>query len=116
ITPPAAAALAGAGSVVVCLFILAPAGAVLAAGLLAAGIGVPLLAARAARRAARRLSSTLTDIMAGAAELHAYGAVEEALASVTADDRDLTKQENRNAAVSGLGTGLGSALAGLSLW
>ena len=39
-----------------CLFILAPAGAVLAAGLLAAGIGVPLLAARAARRAARRLA------------------------------------------------------------
>src|SRR5689334_23412319 len=51
ITPPAAAALAGAGSVVVCLFILAPAGAVLAAGLLAAGTGVPLLAARAAHRA-----------------------------------------------------------------
>jgi ATP-binding cassette subfamily C protein CydC len=123
ITPPAAAALAGAGSVVVCLFILAPAGAVLAAGLLAAGIGVPLLAARAARRAARRLApargrlaSTLTDMMAGAAELHAYGAVDEALVSLTAGDRDLTRQENRNAAVSGLGTGLGSAIAGLSLW
>jgi len=123
ITPPAAAALAGAGSVIVCLFILAPAGAVLAAGLLVAGIGVPLLAARTARRATRRLApargrlaSTLTDMIAGAAELHAYGAVDPALASVTADDRDLTRQENRNAAVSGLGTGLGSAIAGLSLW
>ena len=53
---------------------------------------------------------------AGAAELHAYGAVDPALASMTADDRDLTRQKNRNAAVSGLGTGLGSAIAGLSLW
>jgi ATP-binding cassette subfamily C protein CydC len=51
-------------------------------------------------------------MMAGAAELRAYGAVDPALASVTADDEDLTRQENRNAAVSGLGTGLGSAIAG----
>src|ERR1700758_2754427 len=42
IAPPAAAALVGAGAVVVCLVVLAPAGAVLAAGLLAAGVGVPI--------------------------------------------------------------------------
>src|SRR6185312_14491075 len=51
IAAPLAAAVVGAASVVACLLILAPAGAVLAAGLLVAGIGVPVLAARAARGA-----------------------------------------------------------------
>ena len=55
IAPPLAAAVVGAGAVVTCLLVLAPAGAVLAAGLLVAGIGVPLLAAGVARGAARRV-------------------------------------------------------------
>ena len=123
IAAPLAAALVGAGSVVACLLILAPAGAVLAAGLLVAGIGVPVLAARAARGAARRaaparghLAARLTDLMAGAAELHAYGARETALASVTMADADLTRQADRNAMVSGLSAGLSSATAGLTVW
>jgi ATP-binding cassette, subfamily C, bacterial CydC len=123
ITPPCAAALVGIGSVVVCLLILVPAGGVLAAGLLAAGIGVPVLAALAARSSARRvapargrLAATFTDLLAGAADLHAYGAQGPALAAVTAADADLTKQAHRNAAVSGLSTGLSSGIAGVSLW
>ena len=123
IAAPLAAAVVGAGSVVACLLILAPAGAVLAAGLLVAGIGVPMLAARAARGAARRvapargqLAASLTDLMAGAAELHAYGARETALASVTVADADLTRQADRNAMVSGLSAGLSSATAGLTVW
>src|SRR6201997_292616 len=123
IAPPAAAALVGAGAVVVCLVILAPAGAVLAAGLLTAGVGVPLVAAATARRAARRvapargqLAAALADALAGAAELHAYGAADQALAAVTEADADLTRQAGRNAAVSGLSTGLSSAIAGLTLW
>jgi ATP-binding cassette, subfamily C, bacterial CydC len=123
ITPPLAAALVGAGAVTVCLVILAPAGAVLAAGLLAAGIGVPVLAARTARGAARRiapargqLAATFTDLLAGAADLHAFGAEETALAAVTAADTDLARQARRNASVNGLGTGLSSAIAGVTLW
>ena len=123
IAAPLAAAVVGAGSVVACLLILAPAGAVLAAGLLVAGIGVPMLAARAARGAARRvapargqLAASLTDLMAGAAELHAYGARETALASVTVADADLTRQAERNAMVSGLSAGLSSVTAGLTVW
>ena len=123
ITPPLAAALAGAGSVVACLLILAPAGALLAAGLLAAGVGIPVLAAVAARGAARRLApargqlaATFSDLLAGAAELHAYGAQDTALVPVTAADRDMTRQADRNAAVSGLSAGLSSAIAGLALW
>ena len=123
ITPPLAAALVGAGAVTACLVILAPAGAVLAAGLLAAGIGVPVLAARTARGAARRiapargqLAATFTDLLAGAADLHAFGAEETALAAVTAADADLARQARRNASVNGLGTGLSSAIAGVTLW
>jgi ATP-binding cassette, subfamily C, bacterial CydC len=123
ITPPLAAALVGAGAVTACLVILAPAGAVLAAGLLAAGIGVPVLAARTARGNARRiapargqLAATFTDLLAGAADLHAFGAEETALAAVTAADADLARQARRNASVHGLGTGLSSAIAGATLW
>ena len=123
ITPPLAAALVGAGTVLASLLIFAPAGAVLAAGLLAAGIGVPVLAAAAARGAARRvapargqLAATFTDLLAGAADLHAFGAEETALAAVTAADVDLTRQARRNASVNGLSTGLSSAIAGVTLW
>jgi len=123
ITPPLAAALAGAGSVLACLLILAPAGVLLAIGLLAAGVGIPVLAAVAARGAARRLApargqlaATFSDLLAGAAELHAYGAQATALVPVTAADRDMTRQAERNAAVSGLSAGLSSAIAGLVLW
>jgi ATP-binding cassette, subfamily C, bacterial CydC len=123
ITPPLAAALVGAGAVTACLLILAPAGAVLAAGLLAAGISVPVLAAAAARGAARRaapargqLAATFTDLLAGAADLHAFGAEETALTAVMAADTELARQDRRNAAVNGLGTGLSSAIAGVTLW
>ena len=110
-------------SVVACLLILAPAGVLLAAGLLAAGVGIPVLAAVAARGAARRLApargqlaATFSDLLAGAAELHAYGAQDSALVPVTAADTDMTRQADRNAAVSGLSAGLSSAIAGLALW
>jgi len=53
ITPLLTAVLVGGGAVTVCLFILAPAAAVLAAGLLAAGLAVPLTGAAVARKAAR---------------------------------------------------------------
>ena len=62
-----------------------------------------------------QLAASLTDLMAGAAELHAYGARETALASVTVADADLTRQADRNAMVSGLSAGL-SSVAGLTVW
>ncbi len=123
IAPPLAAALVGAGAVTACLLILAPAGGALAIGLLAAGIGVPALAAATARNAARRLApargqlaAAVTDVLAGSADLHAYGAQDAALAAVTAADADLTAQARRGATVSGLGTGLTTAISGLTLW
>jgi ATP-binding cassette subfamily C protein CydC len=123
IVPPLAAALAGAGATTAVLLILAPAAGVLAAGLLAAGVLVPLVTAASARRAARRaapargeLGAAVTDLLSGAAELHAFGAIEAGLGRVRAADAELTRLARRSASASGLGTGLGAATAGLTLW
>ena len=123
LTPALTAVLVGGGAVTVCLFILAPAAAVLAAGLLTAGIGVPLAAAAVSRRAARaaapargRLAATITDLLDGAADLHAFGAADAARAAADATDAELTRLEGRTAAASALGTGLMSLLSGLTLW
>ena len=123
IGPPLAAALVGAGAVTVCLLILMPAGGVLALGLLAAGAVVPLLAVAASRRAARataaarsELSAAVADLLSGAADLHAFGAQDAALAVAAEADRKQTVQARRLAAATGLGSGLISALTGLTVW
>jgi ATP-binding cassette, subfamily C, bacterial CydC len=121
--PPLAAALVGAGAVTACLLILAPAGGVLALGLLIAGVAVPALAVAASRRAARvtapargELGTTMTDLLSGAAELHAFGAQNAGLAAVAAADRQLTSLARRSAAAAGLGSGLMAAVSGLTVW
>jgi ATP-binding cassette subfamily C protein CydC len=123
LAPPLAAALTGAGAVTALLLILAPAAGLLAAGLLAAGVAVPWLAARAARRAAQRtaaargrLTGAVTDALAGAAELHAFGADGAALARAADADAELTRLARRTAAAGGLGTGLTALAAGATLW
>ena len=123
LAPPLTAALVGAAAAAALLAFLAPAAAVLAAGLLAAGIPVPWLAARAARRAAARtgpargeLGAAVTDALAGAAELRAFGAGPAALARAMAADAELTRLARRTAAASALGSGLSTAVAGATLW
>ena len=123
ITPPLAAALVGAGAVLACLTLLSPAGLLLAAGLLAGGIAVPVLALYATRTAARRtaparsrFSAALNDALAGAADLHAFGAQDVALDRAEAANRELAGLAARSATASGLGTGLASLAAGLTLW
>ena len=123
IGPPLVPALVGAGAVTACLFILAPAAGVLALGLVTAGAVVPALAVAASRRAARvtapargELGATLAELLSGAAELHAFGAQEAGLAAVTAADRQLTSLARRSAGAAGLGSGLMTAVSGLTLW
>jgi thiol reductant ABC exporter CydC subunit len=123
VVPPAAAILAGAGAVVACLLILPSAGLALAAGLLAAGILVPWLAAGRARQAGLRLAPArgefnahFTDLMSGAAELHAFGAVDAAAGRAAGSGATLATMERRAASGMGLGTGLSSAAAGLTVW
>jgi thiol reductant ABC exporter CydC subunit len=123
ITPLLAAVLVGGAAVAVCLLILAPAAGVLAAGLLIAGTLVPLASAAVARKGARasapargRLAATVTDLLDGAADLHAFGAHGAATAQADATDDELTRLASRTARASGLATGLMSAASGLTLW
>jgi ATP-binding cassette subfamily C protein CydC len=123
IAPPLTAALVGAAAATVCLLILVPAGGVLAAGLLAGGVAVPLISAAADRRARRRtspargeLAVTVTNLLSGSADVHAFGAVQTGLDRVAAADGELTALARRSAVSAALGTGLGSAAAGLALW
>jgi ATP-binding cassette, subfamily C, bacterial CydC len=123
LVPPLTAVLVGAGAVTATLLILAPAAGLLAAGLVLGGTAVPWLAARTARRAARRtapargdLGAAVTDALAGAPELHAFGAVPLAVARADAADAELTRLARRSALASGLGTGLTSAVAGATVF
>jgi ATP-binding cassette, subfamily C, bacterial CydC len=121
--PPLAAAMVGAAATFAAVALLVPAGLVLCAGLLAGGLAVPLIAAAAARKAARRsapargeLGALLTDVLAGAADVHAFGAEDDVLAKAATADRTLTSLTRRNVVGSGLGTGLLAAAAGATLW
>ncbi|HEX9064961.1 MAG TPA: thiol reductant ABC exporter subunit CydC [Streptosporangiaceae bacterium] len=123
ISPPLAAALAGAGAVLACVALVAPAGLLLAAGLLAGGVLVPLAALRAGQAAARgvapargQFAAAFGDLIDGAADLRAFGADETALDRAGRANRELASLGRRSAFASGLGSGLASLAAGLSLW
>ena len=123
IGPPLAAAVAGGAAVAACLLILAPAGGVLALGLLTGGLAVPALAVAVSRRAARltapargEFGAALTSILAGSADLLAFGAEEDALAAAAAVDARLAGLERRSAAAAGAGTGLLALVTGLTVW
>jgi ATP-binding cassette, subfamily C, bacterial CydC len=123
IVPPLTAALVGAGATTAVLLILTPAAGVLAVGLLAAGVMVPSVTAASARRAARRaapargeLGAAVTDLLNGAAELHAFGTVDAGLARARAADDELTRLARCSASASGLGTSLIAAVSGLTVW
>ncbi|MGZ4199045.1 MAG: amino acid ABC transporter ATP-binding/permease protein, partial [Thermoleophilia bacterium] len=122
LTPPLVALLAGAVSVAVCAVCLPAAGLVLAAGLLAGGVVVPILAATAGRRSGARqagaraeLTVELVELLRGAPELVVLGADRAALARVEALDRELTGLARSEALATGLVEGLGIAVAGLTV-
>jgi ATP-binding cassette, subfamily C, bacterial CydC len=123
VAPPLTALLAGGGAVLGCALLLGPAAAALAAGLVTVGVVIPLLTARRTRAAARRaapargeLSAGLADLVVGAADLHAFGAQDSAVAAVAWHDRALTRLARRSASGEGLGAGLAAATSGLTLW
>ncbi|MFF8906015.1 thiol reductant ABC exporter subunit CydD [Streptomyces olivaceoviridis] len=103
-------------------WLLPEAGAVLAAGLLAAGAGVPLLTATAARRTERRLApargvlaTRVTDLLTGTAELTVAGALPARTDAARRADGTLTRIAARAAAVTGLGDGLTALISGLTV-
>ncbi|MFJ6758416.1 thiol reductant ABC exporter subunit CydD [Streptomyces sp. NPDC091273] len=120
--PVGTAVLVGTGSVAFTTWLLPEAGAVLAAGLLAAGIGVPLVSGACARRAERRLApargelaTRVADLLTGTAELTVAGALEDRKGRARESDGLLTRIAARGAAASGLGGGLSALVCGLTV-
>lgn len=120
--PVGTALLVGTGSVAFTAWLLPGAGVVLAVGLLAAGVGVPLVSAVCARRTERRLApargelaTRVADLLTGTAELTVAGALGGRKAAAKESDRTLTGIAARAAAVTGLGSGLSAIACGLTV-
>ncbi|MEV6682678.1 thiol reductant ABC exporter subunit CydD [Streptomyces erythrochromogenes] len=120
--PVGTAVLVGTGSVAFTTWLLPEAGAVLAVGLLAAGIGVPLVSGACARRAERRLApargelaTRVADLLTGTAELTVAGALPDRKGRARESDGVLTRIAARGAAAGGLGGGLSALVCGLTV-
>ncbi|MCF4139257.1 thiol reductant ABC exporter subunit CydD [Streptomyces sp. Tue 6430] len=120
--PAASAAVVCAGSVAFTAWLLPAAGAVLAAGLLAAGVGVPLVTGAVARRAEHRLAPArgvlavrAADLLTGTAELTVAGALPARTAAVRAADSALTRIASHAATATALGGGLTALVSGLTV-
>ncbi|MEU1301091.1 thiol reductant ABC exporter subunit CydD [Streptomyces shenzhenensis] len=120
---PAGVALAlSAGSVAFTAWLLPEAAAALAAGLLAAGVGVPLLTGAVARHAERRLApargllaTRVTDLLTGTAELTVAGALPARGDEARRADGTLTRIASRAATATALGDGLTALISGLTV-
>ncbi|MEU3736617.1 thiol reductant ABC exporter subunit CydD [Streptomyces sp. NPDC032198] len=120
--PASAAAVVGAGAVGFTAWLLPEAGAVLAVGLLIAGVGVPLLSGAVARRAERKLApargvlaTRVADLLTGTAELTVAGALTRRTAKAKEADAELTRIASRTATATALGDGLGALASGLTV-
>ncbi|MFF1547258.1 thiol reductant ABC exporter subunit CydD [Streptomyces sp. NPDC058291] len=120
--PAGAAVVVSAGSVAFTVWLLPEAGAVLAVGLLTAGVGVPLVTAAVARRAEHRLApargllaTRTADLLTGTAELTVAGALPARAAQVRAADGVLTRIASRAATATALGDGLTALVSGLTV-
>ncbi|MEV5317606.1 thiol reductant ABC exporter subunit CydD [Streptomyces sp. NPDC052687] len=120
--PAGAAVAVSAASVGFTAWLLPEAGAVLAAGLLAAGAGVPLITGAVARRAERRLApargvlaTRVADLLTGTAELTVAGALPGRTADARRADAELTRIASRAATATALGDGLIALISGLTV-
>ncbi|WP_371588097.1 thiol reductant ABC exporter subunit CydD [Streptomyces virginiae] len=120
--PVGTAVLVGTGSVAFTAWLLPEAGVVLAVGLLAAGIAVPLVSGACARRAERRLApargelaTRVADLLTGTAELTVAGALEDRKGRTRESDGLLTRIAARGSAAAGLGGGLSALVCGLTV-
>ncbi|MFM9612599.1 thiol reductant ABC exporter subunit CydD [Streptomyces niveiscabiei] len=120
--PVGSAVVVAAGSVAFTAWLLPEAGAVLAAGLLLAGVGVPLVTGAVSRRAERRLApargvlaTRVADLLTGTAELTVAGALHRRTDEARAADGVLTRIASRGAAATALGDGLTALVSGLTV-
>ena len=123
IPPWGAALLTGVATVAIVFLILEPAALVLGATLLLAATVVPVLTRHLARRseagratAGGRLSVEVVDLLEGAPDLTAYGAIDAQLARVAEADAALTRHAAAASATTGVGSGAVALLGGLAVW
>jgi thiol reductant ABC exporter CydC subunit len=121
--PYLVAALAGVATAAFLGALLPPVGVVVAVGLLAVALGVPVVQRVAARRAdARtaplrgRLSAQLVELVHGAPDLLMYGGHERRLAALAQTDHELRRAAGRSSAGTGLGAGLVVLIGGACVW
>ncbi|MFF4356850.1 thiol reductant ABC exporter subunit CydD [Streptomyces sp. NPDC001604] len=120
--PAGSAAIVSAASVGFTTWLLPEAGLALAVGLVAAGVGVPLVTGAVAHRADRRLApargvlaTRVTDLLTGTAELTVAGALPARTAEARRADGTLTRIASRAATATALGDGLTALLSGLTV-
>ncbi|GLV83427.1 ABC transporter [Streptomyces lavendulae subsp. lavendulae] len=120
--PVGTAVLVGTGSVAFTAWLMPEAGAVLAVGLLLAGVVVPLVSGACSRAAERRLApargelaTRVTDLLTGTAELTVAGALADRKGRARESDGVLTRIASRGAAATGLGSGLSALVCGLTV-
>ncbi|GAA4011410.1 thiol reductant ABC exporter subunit CydD [Streptomyces marokkonensis] len=120
--PAVSAVVVSAASIGFTAWLLPEAGAVLAVGLLAAGVGVPLISGAVARRAERRLApargllaTRVADLLTGTAELTVAGALPARSAAARRADGTLTRIASRAATATALGDGLTALTSGLTV-
>lgn len=117
--PVVVASLVGAGTAVLLGVLLPTAGAITAAAVGLALVGVPALVAWSARRTERaiapergRLSGGIKELLDAAPELVAFGATAGALEKIVASSQELRAAERRSSWSVGLGNGVLTSLAG----
>ncbi|WP_128975987.1 thiol reductant ABC exporter subunit CydD [Streptomyces roseicoloratus] len=120
--PAGAALVVGAGSAGFLTWLLPEAGAVLAVGLLVAGVVVPVAGGALARRAERQLApargaltTAVVDLLRGCAELTVAGALKGRVERAGAADRTLTGIASRQSAAAAFGAGLSALVCGLTV-
>jgi ATP-binding cassette, subfamily C, bacterial CydC len=122
VSPVLAALVIGVACVAVAAMVLPGAAAILALGLVLAGVLVPMLAARLTRVAGRRqgaaraeLTAELVELLRGSPELVVYGREEDTLAAIRARSDELLRLGRRDALAAGLAEGLSILIAGLTV-
>ena len=120
--PAGAAVVVSVAAVGFTGWMLPEAGAVLAVGLLLAGVGVPLVSGAFARRAERQLAPArgalavrVADLLGGVGELTVAGALRRRTAAVREADAVLTGIASRGASATALGGGLSALVCGLTV-
>lgn len=124
VIPPFLIALVvGAGTVVLVWWILPAAGLILLAALLLAATALTWLTGRLARRseaqqatARAHLTEAVVDLLQGAPELTAYGALGAQRRRIATADAGLGRVASSSARTAGAGQGLATLLCGLAMW